>query len=722
MPQQAASTTFQESSVTLAAAPVSARPYQAPTPLPVFEFPRIKLNVPPSASDQDRSQRQTSPGPQQNIAVNGGWSMPKAEPSLARHVSAESPVQFQEGVTSTPPPPRVSCKIMAELPSEPALSMSFNVSQLLAGVDELMSLYEAMVEQRCRGDVERQEEMHTADAQESKHQCAALHKLALQGMLPPQLARMYVGKSAETFPLEDWRSTGCPGLQPEELLAVIDQLMQAYETMVKDSVQESEPQPRLGVCSLDSSLESLEKFKRLHHEGISRARQHKPGGNREQFKQSSNSISRSTFGGPSMILEPEEIARALSAPCVYGKITDEAVLPLTACAQLPCQRMISVMDKVALWSARQLSDSEPDLAQAVVRTISNSEVSEPPARDSSPDGGSPMPAERAPTPPWEACPLEDPSSKHPEFHNDAVSLGHMASPADSEGGRCQLMPDAGATHAPGAHRVSPLRRGGNSSAGSFSSSKGKMMEQVLQKLAQVELSLATERESTQELASKYENLLISRDEAHSADVKLLQDMLAKALKDRRSRTVGSTESGGTSSKRSQSRTLSSSAVSSSTGSRYGTKSACSQTPVSGSGSRVCSQKSPRSFSSPELRAKEPSPKEMSGEGNAPGSASLEQLLPKLQHQSIALPAQCLSSQQAHGHQEVLEAACAIRAQELHHANSASNDDLLKQVADAAWASRYFGLLPVAALGAILNDLLEAAPQEPMQTPRPTPRS
>merc|ERR1719329_1982088 len=171
------------------------------------------------------------------------------------------------------------------------------------------------------------------------------------------------------------------------------------------------------------------------------------------------------------------------------------------------------------------------------------------------------------------------------------------------------MPDAGATHAPGAHRVSPLRRGGNSSAGSFSSSKGKMMEQVLQKLAQVELSLATERESTQELASKYENLLISRDEAHSADVKLLQDMLAKALKDRRSRTVGSTESGGTSSKRSQSRTLSSSAVSSSTGSRYGTKSACSQTPVSGSGSRVCSQKSPSSRNSPEVCTKEPRPKE-----------------------------------------------------------------------------------------------------------------
>lgn len=631
--------------------------------------------------------------------------MPKAGPCFARHASADSLLDSPEDSSAPAAPAHASSVSVTELPSEQILSLSFNVSQLLAGIDELMSLYEAMVEDRCRGGKDGQEQARDADAEESKQQCGALHTLALRGMLPQQLARVYVGKPVESCPLEDWRSTGCPGLQPDELLVVIDQLMQVYETMVKKSVREFEPQAQKDG-KLDSSIESVEKFKRLHRARTSRGCSHKPDVNSDQLKNVSHSASTSTMRCPSMLLEPADIARALSTPCDHREITEEAVLPLTACAQLPCRDMISVRDKIALWNARQSSESEPDLSHDVVRTISNSEMS-----GSSPECGSQRPAQRAPTPPWEGCPLEDLSSERREIPDVAFSLAHMVASSRNSHRRCQPAPDARALETPNVTQVPHRCSGDNSSAGSSSSSTGKMMQHVLQKLAQVELSLAKERESTQELAAKYENLLASREEAHSADVKLLEGMLATALKNRRHRAVGSTESGGTSSKRSQSRTLSSSAVSSSTSSRYGTKSACSRTPTSGSNSQAASQESPSCANSPELCAREPSPKESLGKSDVldcaalgPASAALE----TLHHRSVAA-----SSQQT------LETPQMIGALKSNPGSQEGNDDLLKQFADAAWASRYLGLLPVAALGAILNDLLEPAPT---QTPRPTPRS
>merc|ERR1719453_2481417 len=98
------------------------------------------------------------------------------------------------------------------------------------------------------------------------------------------------------------------------------------------------------------------------------------------------------------------------------------------------------------------------------------------------------------------------------------------------------------------------------------------MHQILCKLQQVEGDLMAERQKTQKLASDYETLIASRDDQHARDVQLLEGMLAKALKARRHEAGGSTESGGTSSKRSRSRTATSSNPSS-TGSRSGDGSA-----------------------------------------------------------------------------------------------------------------------------------------------------
>lgn len=593
-----------------------------------------------------------------------------------------------------PPPAQASSKSMVELPTEPALSMSFDVSQLLAAVDELMNLYENMVERRCRGEEVEEHATPEDDSAEMKQQCAALHKLAMQGMLPPRLASVYAGKPATSCPLEHWRAAGCPGLQPEELLEVIDQLMQVYEAMVKDSVQEAQPLPRQRDCKLDSSIESLEKIKRLTRQESSLSRRHK------------TSRSTLTLSGPSTFLQQEDIARAINTTCDHRDITEEAVLPLTAVSELPCRTSISVMDKLALWSARQVSDSESD-PQAVVRTISNSDMTPSPARGSSPDSGSPVP-----TPPWAGCPLDAARNQRHQHLHASPSLGHLASPP----GVASAASDAGENNAAGPGRVARRGSGGDSSAGSFSLSKSKVMQQVLLKLEQVEQSLANERHSTQELAAKYENILVSRAEAHSKDVKVLEESLATALKDRRRRHgVGSTESGGTSSKRSQSGTLSSSNASSSTGSRSGDKSARSPTPTSGSDSRAASQKSPSSVASPDLRTKEPTLEEsLSDRPVDPAfAAGIAPPLPTAESQIefLAAPAQQSSFSDAPVAQE------AMPAPEPAPARPPASDDLLKQFADAAWASRYIGLLPVAALGAILNDLLEAAPQDAPQSPR-----
>lgn len=690
------------------------------------------LGAPPPVSGEEHSQKRIFPEPQRvsHVTSRDGWLVPQAEPSLARHVGSESCVELREDADVPLPLTQARPGAIVELPSAPALSVSFNVSQLLAGVDELMNLYESMVEARCRGD--GAQPSPEADSDEMKEQCAVLHKLALQGMLPPQLTRVYAGKPLESCPLEGWRAAGCPGLQPEELLGVIDQLMQVYEAMVKDSVQVSELQPH--ECKLDSSIESIEKFKRLHRTGISKSRRRKPVPNGEETKRpcTLSKVSRSTVGGPSMLLEQEDIARALAlgAPCDPNIMTEETVLPLKACAQLPCRRNISVTDKVALWSARHLCDLEFELANPV-RTISNSEVSGSPPRGSSPASGSPVPAERAPTPPWAGCLLDDPASERPDPLTGSFSLAHMASPEGSivngqTSPQVPLAPPASKTTvvppAPKTTGIKHPRSSGNSSTGSLSSSRDKVMQQVLQKLEQVESSLATERKSTQELAAKYENLLASRAEAYSSDVKLLEEMLAKALKDRRVRAVGSTESGGTSSKRSQSRTLSSSAESSSAGSRYGEKSTRSRTPTSASGSRAASHKSPSSRNSPEVCTKEPRPKEsavevVSGDhvflASAAGTTAPEPMLPELQRHFLAASAHTTVTDV----REAAEAQETIQAPEANYVHPEGNDDLLKQFAEAAWASRYFGLLPVAALGAILNDLLEAAPQELATTPR-----